>query len=74
MEFNQNDLEERVNNVEEYMCKVKKDLKEIYEHQIDPDYVNGSLTDITNKLTELEDRSRGRNIRIEGIAEEPRET
>ena len=74
MEFNQNDLEERVNNVEEYMCKVKKDLKEIYEHQTDPDYVNDSLTDIRNKLTELEDRSRGRNIRIEGIAEEPRET
>ena len=74
MEFTQNDLEERVNNVEEYMCKVKEDLKEIYEHQIDPDYVNDSLTDIRNKLTELEDRSRGRNVRIDGIAEEPRET
>ena len=37
MEFTQNDLEERVNNVEENMYKVKEDLKEIYECQIDPD-------------------------------------
>ena len=56
------------------MCKVKEDLKEIYEYQIDPDYVDNSLTDIRNKLNELEDRSRRNNIRIDGIAEEPGET
>ena len=74
MEFTQNDLKERVNNVEENMCKVKEDLKEIYEYQIDPGYVNDSLTDIRNKLTELEDRSRKNNIQIGRIAEEPGET
>ena len=74
MEFTQNDLKERVNNVEENMCKVKEDLKEIYEYQIDPGYVNDSLTDIRNKLTELEDRSRKNNIQIDRIAEEPGET
>ena len=63
-----------MNNVEENMCKVKEDLKEIYEFQIDPDYVNDSLVDIRNKLTELEDRSRRNNIRIDGIAEEPGKT
>ena len=68
-EFVQSDLEERVNNVEEHMCKVKQDLKEIYEYQIDPDYVNDSLTDIRNKLTELADRLRRNDIRIDGIAE-----
>ena len=62
LEFTQNDLEERVNNLEGNMCKVKEDLKEIYEYQIDPDYVNDSLADIINKLTELEDRSRRVNI------------
>ena len=72
--FTLNGLKERVNNVEENMCKVKEDLKEIYEYQIDPDYVNDSLTDIRNKLTELEDRSRGNNIRIDEITEEPGET
>ena len=71
MEFTQNNLVERVNNVEENMCKVKEDLKEIYEYQVDPDYVNDSLTDIRNKLTELEDRLRKNNTRIDGIAEEP---
>ena len=39
MGFTQNDLEERANNVEEKMCKVKEDLKEIYEYQIDPDNI-----------------------------------
>ena len=29
MEFTPNDLGERVNNVEENMCKIKEDLKEI---------------------------------------------
>ena len=71
MEFTQNDLEERVNNVEENMCKVKEDLKEIYDYEIDPDYVDDSLTDIRNKLTDLEDSLRMKNIQIHGIAEEP---
>ena len=74
MESTQNDLEDRANNVEENMCKVKEDLKEIYVYQIDPDYVNDSLTDIRYKLTELEDRSRRNNIRIDEIAEEPGKT
>ena len=74
MEFTQNNLVERVNNVEENMCKVKEDLKEIYEYQVDPDYANDSLTDTRNKSTELEDRLRKNNTRIDGIAEEPEET
>ena len=74
MEFTQNNLEERVNNVEENMCNVKEDLKEIYEYQIDPEYVNDCSADIRNKLTELEDGSRRNNIRIDGIAKEPGET
>ena len=74
MEFTQNDLEERVNNVEENMCKVKEDLKEIDEYQTDPEYVNDSLTDIRYKSTELENKSRRNNIRIDRTAEEPGET
>ena len=70
MEFTQKDLEERVINVEENMCNIKEDLKEIYEYQINLGYVNDSLTDIRNKLTELEDRPRRNNIPVDGIAEE----
>ena len=54
--------------------KVKEDLKEIDEYQTDPEYVNDSLTDIRNKLTELEDSSRRQNIRIDGKAVASRET
>ena len=56
------------------IANISRDLKEIYEFEIDPDYVNDSSTDIRNKLTELEDRSRRNNKRIDGIAEEPGET
>ena len=71
MDFTQNNLKERVNNVEENMWKVKGDLR---EYQIDPDCVNDSLMEIRNKLTELEGRSRRYNLWIDRIAEEPGET
>ena len=50
-----------------------EDLEKIYEYeyQIDPDYVSDSLTELRNKLTELEGRLRKNNIQIEEIAEEP---
>ena len=56
------------------MCKVKEDLKEVYKYKFDPDYVNDSLTDIRNKLSELGDRPRKNNMQIDGIAEKPGET
>ena len=51
LEFTQNNLEEKVDNVEKRMEKLDSDIQEIYEYQIDPKYVQ-------YKLTELEDRSR----------------
>ena len=54
--------------------KVKEDLKETDEYQTDPEYMNDSLTDIRNKLTELEDSSRRHNIRVDRKAEESGET
>ena len=40
-----------------------KKVEEIYDYQIDPDKVE-------KKLTDLEDRSRRSNLRIDGVAEE----
>ena len=54
--------------------KVKEDLEETDEYQTDPEYMNDSLTEIRNKLTELEDSSRRHNIRVDGKAEESGET
>ena len=62
LEFTQNNLEEKVDNVEKRMEKLDSDIQEIYEYLIDPKYVR-------DKLTELEDRSRRNNIRIDGIKE-----
>ena len=59
LEFTQNNLEEKVDNVEERMEKLDSIIQEIYEYQIDPKYVQ-------DKLTELEDRPRRNNIRIDG--------
>ena len=36
--------------------------------------MNDSLTEIRNKLTDLEDRSKRNNIQIDGIAEKPGKT
>ena len=49
------------------MEKLDSDIQEIYEYQIDPKYAQ-------DKLTELEDRSRRKNIRIDGIKETKGET
>ena len=55
----------------EYTDADLKDLSdrvdEIYDYQVDPDYV-------TNKLIDLEDRSRRNNLRIDGIPESMNET
>ena len=67
LEFTQNNLEEKVDIVEKRMEKLESDIQEIYEYQIDPKYVQ-------DKLTELEDRSRRINIRIDGIKETKGET
>ena len=67
LEFTQNKLEEKVDNIEKRMEKLVSDIQENYEYQIDPKYVQ-------DKLTELEDRSRRNNIRIDGIKEAKGET
>ena len=47
--------------------KVQTDLRETEDDLLDPTFV-------MEKLTELEDRSRRNNVRIDGIPETPNET
>ena len=42
----------------------------MYDYQINPNYVNDSLSELQNKVLEMEDRSRGNNIHIDRITEE----
>ena len=45
-------------------------MNEMYDYQIDPNYVNDSLLELQDKISEMEDRSRRNNIREDGVTEE----
>ena len=49
------------------VISLEVEVEEIYEYQIDPDKIE-------KKLTELEDRSRRNDLRIDGVAEESGES
>ena len=61
------DFTEKVEKLEENMKDVDARVQDIYEYQVDPNYV-------LDKLAELEDRSRRNNVRIDGINEEKSKT
>ena len=67
LEFTQAEVKEEITNIKDDLNQVKNEIQELGEDVLDPDYV-------TNKLIELEDRSRRNNIRIDGIEEEQYET
>ena len=59
-------MKEEITCIKDDLNQVKTNLQELGE-VLDPDYV-------TNKLIELEDRSRRNNIRIDGIEDDQNET
>ena len=67
LDFTEDVLEKKVEKLEENMKDVDARVRDIYEYQVDPNYV-------LDKLTELEDRSRRNNLRIDGINEQKGET
>ena len=74
IEFTENVLEEKVAKVEQNVCELQGKFKKVEE---DVAYMNDYIEDaenIHNKLVELEDHSRGNNIRIDGIKEHNKET
>ena len=67
IEFTENVLEEKVQKCQEKAEHLDERIREIYEWQLDPEYVH-------NKLVDLEDRSRRNNLRIDGIKEKAGES
>ena len=67
LEFTQNFIENEVEKLETKLDNLEDKVQDIWDYQIDPDYIQ-------HKLIELEDRSRRNNIRIDGIEEEEGET
>ena len=45
-------------------------MNEMYDYQINSNYVNDSLSELQNKVLEMEDRSRGNSIHVDRITEE----
>ena len=46
----------------------------MHGYQIDPDYANDSLSELEDKISNTEDRSRRNNIRVDGVTEEKGKT
>ena len=61
------DLKSGVQHTDAGLNGLSDRVDEIYDYQVDPEYV-------TNKLIDLEDRSRCNNLRIDGISESRNET
>ena len=61
------DLKSSVEHTDVGLNDLSDRVDEIYDYQVDPEYV-------TNKLIDLEDRSRRNNLRIDGISESRNET
>ena len=73
-EYTQNDLEEKVTDVEKKISTFEIKMNEMYGYQIDPDYVSDSLSELQDKISEMQGRSRRNNIRVDGVTKEKGET
>ena len=67
LEFTENVIEKKVEKLETELDDLEDKVQEIWDYQINPDYIQ-------HKLVELGDSSRRNNLRIDGIEEEEGET
>ena len=74
IEFTQNYLEEKIADVEKKISTFEIKVNEMYHYQIDLDYVNDSLSELQETISEMENRSRRNNVRVHGVTEEKGET
>ena len=45
-------------------------MNEMYDYQINPNYVSDSLSELQNEILEMEDRSCRSNVQVDRITEE----
>ena len=67
IEHTENVLEDKVARVEENLGHIERRVREMYDYQQDPTFIE-------DKLIDLEDRSRRNNLRVDGIKERPNGT
>ena len=67
LEFKQSQLDKKLGSIKKDIAKLENNIKSIEKDLLDPG-------DVSAKLVELEDRSRGNNLRINNLQETPNET
>ena len=67
LEFTQSQLDKKLGSIKKDITKLENNIKATEKDLLDPD-------DVSAKLVELEDRSRGNNLRINNLQETPNET
>ena len=67
LEFTQGQLNDGIAIVKNDISQIKADMREMEHDLLDP-------YDVSNKLVEMEDRSRRNNLRFDGLVENPKET
>ena len=67
IEHTESVLEDKVAHMKENLGHIESRVQEMHEYQLDPDFIE-------DKLTDLEDRLRRNNLRVDGIKERPNKT
>ena len=70
LEHTETVLKEKVAKVGKKVDKLQEQINELWDYQVDSERLK--FTD--RKIVELEDRSRGNNLRIDGLTEKENET
>ena len=67
IEHTESVLEDKVAHMKENLGHIESRVQEMYEYQLDPDFIE-------DKLTDLEDRLRPNNLRVDCTKEKPNKT
>ena len=74
MASTQNDLAEKVFDVEKKISTFEIKMSEVYDYQIGPNDVNNSLSELQDKMSEMEERHPRNSIQVDGVTKEKVET
>ena len=69
-EFTQNDSKKKLLMCRKKISTFEIKMNEMHGYQIDLSYVNDNLSELEDKISEMEYRSRRNNIRVDGVTEE----
>ena len=60
----------KVTDMDKKISTFEIKMNEMYDYQINPNYVSDSLSELQNEVLEMEDRSCRSNVQVDRITEE----